>query len=156
MSSPSEPAKLGMLTPEQFRQRLAGLIDPHETIHPERREEIKALAIKFASCLPSLFGESLDRKTLWDRIGTGLQAAYAKTAGADHEFFIQAVLDHIKASPTQAASCNTLAEVLTTLAAWDAADRQAWITSYGTLLIPILVYAREGWSATKTRKDTHV
>jgi hypothetical protein len=141
---------LGELTTEQFRQKLAGLIDPQSQT-PQRREELKALAVQFAGCLPTMFGDNLDRKTLWDRIGTGLQSAFAKTAGDDHEFFIQQVLEHIKSEPSKASSNLQLADVIATLDEWSASDRQAWITYFHTHLIPILVHARVVWTKAKAK-----
>ena len=149
----SVPPLLGELTTEEFRQKLAGLIDPQEQATPERRQELKDLSIQFAATLPEVFGEDLDRKTMWDRIGTGLQAAFAKTAGDDHEFFIQQVLEHIKAEPSKASINDSLGQVIATLAVWSSSNRQAWITYFNTYLIPILVHARAGWTKTKeTRK----
>jgi hypothetical protein len=144
---------LGELTTEEFRQKIAGLIDPQEAQSPERRQELKDLSIKFAAALPEVFGSELDRITMWDRIGTGLQAAFAKTAGDDHEFFIQQVFEHIKAEPSKASICQAIGEVIATLGGWTSSDRQAWITYFSTHLIPILVHARAGWTQTKeTRK----
>lgn len=140
---------LGELTTEQFRQKLAGLIDPQETQTPERRQELKDVSIKFAAALPEVFGDDLDRVTMWNRIGTGLQAAFAKTAGDDHEFFVQQVLEHIKAEPSKASVCQAIGDVIVTLGEWSSSDRQAWITYFNTHLIPILVHARAGWTKTK-------
>lgn len=151
----STPPLLNELTTEQFRQKLAGLVDPQESQTPERRAELKDLAIKFTSCLPSMFGDDLDRKTLWNRIGTGLQSAFAKTAGDDYEFFIQQVLDHIKSEPSKAAINQYLAEVITTLGEWSPSDRQAWITYFHTHLIPVLVHARNAWINRPKKTDTN-
>lgn len=140
---------LGELTIEQFRQKIAGLIDPQEQQSPERRAELKDLAVCFVAGLPQVFGDDLDRLTLWDRIGTGLQAAFAKTAGDDHEFFIQQVLEHIMASPAKAAVCEPIMATVATLNEWSSSDRQQWITYFNTHLIPILVYARQAWDAEK-------
>lgn len=140
---------IGELTTEQFRQKLAGLCDPQATVADDRREEIKELCIRFAAELPALFGEELDRKTMWDRIGSGLQSAFAKTAGGDHEFFIQQVLTHILATPSAAASNPVVGEILDVLGGWSLEDRQAWLGYFNTHLIPLLVHARARWTARK-------
>lgn len=137
---------IGELTTEQFRQKLAGLCDPQSAVADDRREEIKDLCIRFAAELPALFGEDLDRKTMWDRIGSGLQSAFAKTAGGDHEFFIQQVLTHILASPSAAASNQAVGEILVALGGWSLEDRQAWLGYFNTHLIPLLVHARARWT----------
>lgn len=143
---------LGELTTEQYRQKIAGLIDPQEQQTPERRDEIKQLAIQFVALLPEVFGETLDRLTLWDRIGTGLQTAFAKTPGIDHEHFIQQVLEHIKSETSKAARCKSLAEVLLILSEWSPADRQAWIAYFHTHLVPIVVHAKIAWDAKKAKR----
>lgn len=153
MSTQTAPPMLGELSTEEFRRKLAGLIDPQESQSPERRQELKDLSIRFAAALPEVFGDELDRVTMWDRIGTGLQAAFAKTAGDDHEFFIQQVLEHIKAEASKASMNEPIGQVIATLGEWSSSDRQAWITYFSTHLIPVLVHARARWTKTKeTRK----
>jgi len=149
---------LGELTTEEFRLRLACLIDPHEKIASDQRAIIKDLAIQFAAELPALFGETLDRVTMWDRIGSGLQSAFAKSAGADYEFFVNDVLDHIKASPSQASANENIEVVLSTLDGWSISDRQAWLSYFHTHLIPVLVRARSAWANKKksSKKSAHV
>ena len=144
-----ELAMIGELTTEQFRQKLAGLSDPQATVADDRRGEIKELCIRFAAELPALFGEDLDRKTMWDRIGSGLQSAFAKTSGGDQEFFIQQVLTHVLASPSAAAANPVIGEILIALGGWSLEDRQAWLGYFNTHLIPLLVHARARWTARK-------
>lgn len=147
-----EPPLLEQLDTDRFRQRLAGLIDSQAGQAPEHREQMKELAVRFTACLPELYGDELDRKSLWDRIGSGLEAAFAKTPGDDHEAFIQHALEHIKASASRASSSAPLAHVIGELSRFDSADRQAWITYFHTHLIPILVHARNAWSITKAKR----
>lgn len=89
---------------------------------------------------------------MWDRIGTGLESAFAKTAGADHEFFIQQVLEHLKSSPSKAASSEDVAAVVYTLGEWNETDRQAWITYFHTHLIPVMVHAKSMWGGIKEER----
>lgn len=144
--------KIGQLTTEEYRRRLAGAIDPQEAVDEDRRVDIKYMCIAFAGVLPELYGQELEREKLWERIGSGLEAAFAKTAGADHEFFIQAVLEHIKASPSRAAANENLAAILEQLAEWEPQDRAAWIVYFHTHLIPVLVAARYSWGRTKDKR----
>jgi hypothetical protein len=102
--------------------------------------------------LPEVYGAALDRTGLWDRIGTGLESACAKTPGADHEYFINEVLGHIKATPAAVAACDGIAATLATVGAWTETDRQAWILYIRTHLIPVLVHARAAWEGIKTAR----
>lgn len=143
---------LGELSTEEFRQRLAGLIDPSEQLGLTDREEVRLTAIDFAACLPQVFGDDLDRTTLWDRIGSGLQTAFAKTVGDDVEFFISEVCRHIHAG-TAAARCEALCEITMRVSAWECEQREAWMRYLTTHLPIVLVHARAAWeSQKKTRK----
>ena len=57
---------------------------------------MKDETVRFVSILPELFGDDLDRKTLWERIGNGLKSAIAKSGG-DFEVFINNTLEYIRA-----------------------------------------------------------
>jgi len=139
------------LTPEQFRQKLAGLLDPREQLTPQHRQEIKDLAIKFVAVLPAVFGEGLDRLTMWEKIASALEVAFAKTAGADHEFFIEQVMKGILADRAKASANQQLAEVIATLEQWGTEQRHAWINYFGTHLVPVLVHARNQWTRRKEK-----
>jgi hypothetical protein len=142
---------LGSLTSEQYRQKLAGFVDPAERLELTDRESVRLAAIDFVSCLPQIFGDDLDRMTLWDRIGSGIQVAFAKTADADVEFFISEVCRHIQAG-TEAARCEDLSTVLFRVAAWEAERRTAWIQYLNSHLPIILVHARANWEVRKAEK----
>lgn len=128
---------------------MAGLVDSQERIGIDQRANIKALAIEFAAALPSVFGESLDRLTMWDRIGSGLQTGFAKSAGADCEYFVNEVLNHVKASSSKASANQAIGHVLDTLGGWSDVDRQGWLAYFNTHLIPILVHSRAAWEQVK-------
>ena len=137
------------LTTEQFRQRLAGLLDPHDTIGPELKAFQRANAIKFVATLPQLFGNELDRTTLWDRIGSAVETAYAKTADADYEFFISECLRHIKAPRVLISKSQRLANVMKALEDAGAVERQAFLDYLTTHLDAMLVHARAEWERYK-------
>lgn len=128
-----------------FRQRLAGLIDPQQELDPKLKEWQKTNAIRFVATLPAVFGESLDRTTLWDRIASGVEAAVAKTADSDAEFFVSEVLRHILANRGKVAASLRLSQVLTTLAESIAEERQAFIDYIASHLDAVLIFARAEW-----------
>lgn len=139
------PPKLGTMTTEEYRQRLAGLADPEKRPAVQSREQIREQAIGFASLLPRVFGSELERTTLWDRIGSGLQTAYAKTQ-TDYELFINQVLSHIKAEPSRVANCQELWEVMETIDGWDQSSRESWMLLFHSHQIVILVHAKQRWT----------
>jgi hypothetical protein len=136
-------------TPAEIRLMLAGLVDPNETLAPEWEAEQKKKAIEFVACLPEVFGPTLDRMTLWDRIGTALETAHAKTVGVDHEFFVSRVLDHIKAESSQVARCTTIQFILHWLDGCSEEARQAWLSYMATHRYAVLVHAKTKWEQTK-------
>lgn len=91
------------LSAEQFRQKLAGHIDPLKQMDEMEVSAMKDETVRFVSILPELFGDDLDRKTLWERIGNGLKAAIAKSGG-DFEAFVNNALEYIKAEPGKVAA----------------------------------------------------
>lgn len=130
------------LSTEQLRQRLAGLIDP-QAEKPEWYAEIaKDLAVQFCASLPAVFGESLDRMTMWDKIAAAIQSGYAKTVSGDLDLFVQHVLESIQADPANAVACDRLTNAVFELQSLPEQERQDWLQYLVTHLIPVLVYAR--------------
>lgn len=130
------------LSTEQLRQRLAGLIDPLAEKAEWHDEIAKGLAIQFCAALPAVFGESLDRMTMWDKIAAAIQSGYAKTVSGDIDLFVQHVLESIKADAAKAVACERLTDAIDDLQRLREQDRQSWLQYLVTHLIPVLVYAR--------------
>lgn len=112
------------------------------------KQTIRLLAIDFVSALPRVFGDELDRKTLWDRIGSALQTAHAKTAGADVEFFFSEVFRHICAGSAVARD-DGIATVLGNAVALPGPERQAFIAYCSSHMPVLLVHARARWEEQK-------
>jgi hypothetical protein len=136
------------MSTEQYRQMLAGLIDPQQKLELTDREVVRHTAIDFVACLPRIFGPELDRMTLWDRIGSAVQVAFSKTVDDDHEFFISEVCRHIMAG-TAAARCEELNTVLQRVTAWEAEQRVAWMQYLASHLPVVLINARAEWEKVK-------
>lgn len=125
-----------------MRQRLASLIDPQAEKLEWHAEFAKGLAIQFCAALPAVFGESLDRMTMWDKIASAIQSGYAKTVDGDLDLFVQHVLESIKADPAKAVACESLTDAIDDLQRLPEQERQDWLQYLVTHLIPVLVYAR--------------
>lgn len=152
MSTPELPIDLSLqslrldqLNPQEVRQHLAGMIDPSEAVTTTTRETLRLLAIEFCACLPAVFGDSLDRMTLWDRIASGIQSGYAKTVSGDLELFVQHVLEHIKADASRVVANERMCDIQERLYGLEAEERQHWLTYLQTHLVPTLVFARKEW-----------
>lgn len=87
--------------------------------------------------------------TLWERIASGVEVAYAKTAESDYEFFISEVLRHIKANRVFVSRSKRLADVMQLLSDAGAEERQAFLDYLVTHLDAMLVHARAQWEKFK-------
>lgn len=143
MSSAIEVPQLETLSRDDFRRRLAGLGDPQEKQPIGFRSDADKLSVEFCTALPAVFGQELDRMTLWGKIASAIQSAYAKTAGGDVGFFTQQVLESIKADPAQAVACEKLLDAMDSLNSLDETKAKEWMAYLTTHLIPVLAKARK-------------
>ncbi len=149
MSTQTElPPPLQSLNTNELRQRLACLIDPAEAVTVTDKEYFRLTSIEFCSVLPIVFGESLDRMTMWDRIAGAIQAGYAKTVSGDMDLFCQCVFEHVKAGPMRVAANYRVCDVVAKLSDMSGERGQQLLTYLVTHLIPVLVFAR------RERKDS--
>ena len=81
---------------ERFRQKLAGLESPETRFSDAELEVLKAGGVKFILALREVFGSSLDRKTIWERISNGMTIAAAKSGGKGDKFFVE-MIEYVKA-----------------------------------------------------------
>jgi hypothetical protein len=119
------------------------MIDPQDQKSEWYEKYAKAVAVQFCAALPAVFGESLDRMTMWDKIASAIQSAYAKTVSGDIDLFVQHVLESIKADPARAVANEGLVEAIESLQMLPENERQDWLQYVVTHLIPVLVYARK-------------
>jgi len=95
------------LTPNEFREKIAGLENSLKKMDAFEEKGLNEEIIRFLIILPEVFGDSLDRKTLWERIGNGLISSLAK-AGDNFELFINYCLEYIKAGSGRTAANEKL------------------------------------------------
>lgn len=152
-SSNTTPPELPRLDAEAFRRKLAGLTDPER--RPEsagEKEAVKQDAIRFCSILAHLFGESLERTTLWERIGSGLSTSLAKVSDDDLDRFATLCLEHVQATDSRVAACEPLVHMLQAWAMRTREWRQALLHYLQTHRTAALVHARARWEQVKTKE----
>lgn len=138
---------------EQFRRQIAGLIDPNRK--PTGALESKSAAEEAKQlCLTlcELFGESLERTTLWDRIGSALSTSAAKCDDGDTDRFAALCLEHVKADHAAAARHPGFAAWVLAMAERDDAYRQLFVRHCATKTAIVLVHARAAWEQRKALK----
>ena len=139
-----------VLSAEKFRQKLAGLVDIRKILPDEQIDEIKSEAVKFCAILAEVFGDDLDRKTLWERIGNGLVVCAAKSAG-DWELFLNEMFKFIKADPGKVAANKSLSVFIEKMILKNKEYKEQFIRECETKHMFICVKARLFWNANKNK-----
>jgi len=99
---------------EQFRQKLASLEAPEKKFNEDELEMLKTVAVEMIKAMRDVFGGSLDRKTVWERISNGIPIAAAKSGGKGDKF-LAALLDYVKAEANFVVSSDGMKRVLETV-----------------------------------------
>ncbi|MGD8707068.1 MAG: hypothetical protein PVI88_00105 [Nitrosopumilaceae archaeon] len=139
---------INQLTPEEFRLKIAGLLDPLGQMDDLGKKSMEDEVIRFVSILPEVFGDNLDRKTLWERIGNGLVSSLAK-AGGDVELFVNHCLDYVKADSGKAAANENLHYFISTLSTRDKEWKQQFLRTIEKKHYLIIVKSRDTWNKNK-------
>lgn len=149
----ASPPPVPTLDTEALRRKLAGLADPlPRSVGKGEQTEIRDLASRFCSILAHLFSDSLDRLTLWDRIGSALKTALAKVSDDDCDRFVTLCLEHVQADAGKAAACEPLGQVIATLDGRPPEWRHAFLQYIGTHGYSVLVHGRRRWEMVKSKE----
>ena len=141
------------LDTEAIRRKLAGLSDPGRLAGSAgETSEIRETASRLCSILASLFGDDLDRLTLWSRIDSALSTAVAKVSDGDLDRLVSLCLDHVKADPAKAAACEPLGHLISIFGVRPPAWRMALLNYLGTHRYAVLVHGRARWEDVKARR----
>lgn len=141
---------------QAFRLKLAGLVDERATpggpLGAGYSTEFRDLSARLGCVLAHLFGEGLDRKSLWGRIGTAISTAVAKCGDGDVDRLLSLMLEHVRADASQAAACGPLLQIL---GYRDRPDswRQQFVRYLGGNLFAVLAHARARWERVKSKES---
>ena len=138
------------LNPEKFRKELAGLTDPATRLPDMDLDVIRHEVINLCLISAELFSEDLDRKTLWERIGHGLETGVAK-CGGDWEILVEDLLEYIKANPGEVAANAKMKNLMTDMALKPREWKDQFIRLCETKRMFILVEARDLWNSMKNK-----
>lgn len=134
----------------EFRRRVAGLVDPNrKPTGAAESASVKDEAVLLCLAMCDLFGDTLDRKTLWDKIPAALRTAAAKCDDGDTDRFAALCLETIKADDGCAARHPGLTNWLLSMASRDGAYRQAFVQHCGGKAAIVAVHGRAAWERTK-------
>ena len=151
-TSPPDPPPLAIVDFDEFRRKLAGLDAPE--FRPSMTPAvIKDTCIRFVSILADLFGDDLDRMTLWSRIDTALATSLGKVGSSDDvDSFASLCLEHVRADAGRSASCQPLLAILDTLGRAPAEDRRSFLAYFRDHRYPALVFGRQRWELVKKKE----
>lgn len=111
---------------------------------------IKDTAIRMCVALAAVFSDDLDRLTLWNRIGSALNTALAKSEPNDCYQFFNHCLDHVKADHNATAThvlCKRVIALLETIVKMKVEQQLLeYIRKYHFLIVAM---AREEWQIEK-------
>ena len=141
-----------LISHEELRRKLAGLTDPDRAPGAAEGVELKDLTHRLGCVLAHLFGDSLERVTLWSRIGSGLAAGCAKVDDGDLDRYISLCLEHVQADTAKAAACEPLAQILHTVTVRPIEWRQAFVRYVRTHLYSVIVHSRARWEKVKAKE----
>ncbi len=135
---------------ERFRQQLAGLASTDAAEFDA--ETFRQFGIRLGVVMAELFGESLDRLTLWQRISDGIRTSSAKVGDGDTDHFLSLCLEFIKADDARAAANQHWTELLIELGQQDDGFRRLWIRYLNTRVFAVVAHARAAWEGIKVDK----
>lgn len=152
MSTPLSPPPLPALDAQEFRRKLAGLADPDRRPGETEKVEVRETAVRLCSVLAHLFGESLDRLTLWGRIGSAFETACARVSDDDLDRWLNLLLEHVQADPVQVAACDALTQLVQTWAVRPPEWRHALLNYCRSHRYPLLTHGRARWELVKRKE----
>jgi hypothetical protein len=129
-----------ILNPEAFRKKIAGL-------KAEQKEEadINENFVKLISLLPMVYGDSLPRMQMWQRIANGLEAAISKSQGSVKVFYNN-MLKYIRAEPASVAENDELGKAYSRIE-----DKAEVLDMAANESYTIIAQARQAWLKREAR-----
>lgn len=144
-------AKRNNLTPELFRQKLAGLVDESNSVDACDVIAFEAQAIDLAVAMAEVFGDQLDRVTLWSRIASGLEQSSRENPNAPLSL-VNGCLMHVKADPMKTASNERVASVVATVSRCNEVWSRQWARWIINHIHVVVIKARAEWQVIKSER----
>jgi hypothetical protein len=105
-------------------------------------------AIKLCLIFPELFGNELDRKTLWNRIGSAIETSIIK-CNYDIAHFVNSCLEHIKAEYSKVACHETILQFIESNSLKSEDWKKSFFHYLSTRHFIIIAKARYEWEQKK-------
>ena len=108
-------------------------------------------ACRLISEVPRFFSDTLDRMTMWDRIGNGLCAAVSKSDG-NLRLFVNYLVEYVKADYGKFASCETINNIINTFELREKEWQKLFVENCHKFSFLIIAKSRQMWMQ-KTKKN---
>ena len=136
------------LSSDEFRKRLAGFTDASPIDTSKWDDEFSELASDLVYLLAWVFNrDSLDAKTLWSRIDSGIQRALA-TCDNDVSRLLHICLDHVMATPDSVLGKNAVL-IQKRIVGLGPEKRSPFISYLASHRYSVLVGGRSKWEMRK-------
>lgn len=143
----SLPQPLPSLDTQSLRAALAGIVDNHATVETaDFRGVARELWVNYLSTLPLVFGDSLERKTMWSKIGAVVIAAIAKTRDGDLSQFHHYVLEGIQSELSLAVACKPLSLALMAILDHSPSHHASLLHFLRDRVATLLTFAQSKWT----------
>ena len=131
---------------QEFRRRITGLMDQETPLAESANDEMREMSANLACLLAEVFGEELDRLTLWSRIDSAFKTACSKVTDGNMEMFLNHCLEHVKADPVRVCANESVGALLKALSEKPLEWRLAFTRYISSRIYAVLVHGREAWS----------
>jgi hypothetical protein len=107
-------------------------------------------ACRFISELPLIFSDQLDRMTMWDRIGNGIETSISKSGG-NFRLFVNYIIDYIKADYSKFAAHSTLNNIINAYELREKEWQRMFIDNMKKFSFLIIAKSRQMWNNKKLK-----
>lgn len=140
---------MNIMSQNEFRNKLAYLQYEQEGKTFSEIESIRNEVVRFTSILASLFGDTLDRLTLWEKISSAILSSAVKTKENNIDEFINMCLETIKSEHKNVAASDSLLDFISMIELRKADWKQEFIRYIKKYHYVIVVKARARWQEYK-------
>lgn len=138
------------LSTEQFRQKVAGLLDPSREVSDLEKKNLKEEAIRFLSILAKHYRLRESRTEMWGDIGNVVEKSLAKLGGSpDLERLANDCMEGIHADIAISSACPAFAQMIEVFDARDVEWCSHFCTALKQHLRTWIVFARTRYKDSK-------
>lgn len=133
---------------DEFRRKLAGFEDK-DRVTPDDIRGYRTDASTLCRLLAELFGDELDRLTLWSRIDSAIRTSCAKATDGNLELLVNLCLEHVKADAGRASGNEDLERLLLSFNSMSDEKRRGFAAYLKNNTYSVIVHGKSAWEIRK-------